>query len=388
MNQVCRSVVVMMFGLPLAVAVASGDEVDELLAVIAKAGPQGTGSVEARRASEQLADEGVEILPRVLDAIDTPNIVAANWYRTVYERIVAEEAAKQRPEFPVRVLQIYAADSNREGRARRLVLRLLDELTPGYRDELLPELLADDEFRNDAVAFVLARGDQVKAAGDEKAAQQDYRKAFFNARDAGQVTRAAERLKSVGVEVDIIEHMGFVTRWYLLGPFDAPERSGFDLQFPPEQTVDLSASYAGKGDQKIEWKLFETDDRLGQLNLIQAIAAVKEAVGYAYTELESPRDQDVELRCGADDNLLVWLNGEQILARRQWLNGTRLDRFSAPASLKKGTNRVLVKICQGPQHKNPAVPNNWSLQLRFCDATGAAVGLRSALSDEVTANER
>jgi len=31
---------------------------------------------------------------------------------------------------------------------------------------------------------------------------------------------------------------------------------------------------------------------------------------------------------------------------------------------------VLVKICQGPQHVDPAVSNNWSFQLRLCRADG------------------
>ena len=74
--------------------------------------------------------------------------------------------------------------------------------------------------------------------------------------------------------------------------------------------------------------------------------------------------------------MTVWVNDRQVFARNQWLNGTRLDRFSAPCSLQAGTNRILIKICQGPQHKNPAVPNNWSFQIRFCDATGLNVGLK------------
>ena len=49
------------------------------------------------------------------------------------------------------------------------------------------------------------------------------------------------------------------------------------------------------------------------------------------------------------------------LGRDQWLNGTRLDRFVTPVRRAAGMNRLLVKICQGPQHKDPEVPNNWSL---------------------------
>ena len=53
-----RSCCVFILGLQLALAAASvsGDEVDDLLAVIARAGPQGAGSVESRQASKQLAD--------------------------------------------------------------------------------------------------------------------------------------------------------------------------------------------------------------------------------------------------------------------------------------------------------------------------------------------
>ena len=363
------------------------DELDELIAAVAKAGPQGAGSAEAKDASMHLAKHGVEILPRLLRGMDTPNVVAANWYRAAYEAIIAKEAAKPEPAFPVRFLQEYARDSKRQGRPRRLVFGLLDELTPDYRDSILPTLIDDPEFRTDAVAFVLKQGDGAQAKGDSESAIAKFQAAFRHARDVGQVTAAADRLRAIGVDVNIIQHMGFVTRWYLLGPFDAPGRSGFDERFAPEQAVDLTASYQGKGDAKIRWKLFQTGDRLGQVNLVQAIAPVKEAVGYAYAELNCPRDQDVQLRCGADDNLSVWLNGEKIFARRQWLNGTRLDRFTAPASLKKGKNQILVKICQGPQHKNPAVPNNWSVQLRFCDETGSAAVFDSALPDAVQSNE-
>lgn len=364
------------------VSTIRADEVDELVAVVAKSNRQGVGSVAARQASTQLSERGVEILPQLLRAMDTENIVAANWYRTAYETIVAREAAKAEPHFPVKFLQEYARDPEREGRPRRLVFQLLDDLTPDYRHSILSRLVDDPEFRTDAVAFVLKQGDQAKANGDEKAATLSFQAAFEHARDVRQITSAADRLKAIGVDVNIIDHMGFVTRWYLLGPFNAPERSGFDESFPPEKAVDLAASYAGKDGKEIEWQLFQTEDRLGQINLAQAIAPVKEAVGYAYTELNCPRDQAVQVRCGADDNLSVWLNGEQILARRQWLNGTRLDRFTAPASLKKGTNKVLVKICQGPQHKNPAVPNNWSVQLRFCDDTGRAADFESTLPEK------
>ena len=354
-------------------------DIDALLEIVAQAGPQGANSSAARAASEELAQHGIKILPQLLIAMDVPNIVAANWYRTVYEQIISRELQKSQPNFPVALLQQITRDSSRQGRTRRLVVRLVEELTPGYHRSILPTLLDDPEFRTEAVDFVLDRGDKALENGDTQSAKVEFQAALQHARDAGQVTGAADRLQSLGIEIDIVKRMGFVTRWYLVGPFDAPGKSGFDRSFSPEQSVDLAASYVGVDGSEIEWNLFATQDRLGQVNLVQAIAPATEAVGYAYAELDLPQEQEVQLRCGADDNLSVWLNGEKILARRQWLNGSRLDRFAAPATFQKGRNRVLVKICQGPQHQNPAVANHWSMQVRFCDETGAGVNFESAL---------
>ena len=67
-----------------------------------------------------------------------------------------------------------------------------------------------------------------------------------------------------------------------------------------------------------------------------------------------------------------------MFSREQWLNGSRFDRFVTLVKLARGTNRVLVKICQGPQHVDPQVSNNWTFQLRFCDAQGGGVEFRTA----------
>ena len=47
-----------------------------------------------------LAKHGVEILPQLLVAMDATNPVAANWYRTVYEEIVARELSRDGTNWP------------------------------------------------------------------------------------------------------------------------------------------------------------------------------------------------------------------------------------------------------------------------------------------------
>lgn len=358
---------------------AIADEVENQLEIIAKAGPNGRGSAAARRAAEELKKQGGEILPRLLAAMDTPNIVAANWYRSVFETIVEREQKSADAKLPIDEFKRFIEDPKRAGRLRRRLLALLDRIEPQYRQQALRGFLDDPEFREDAVDAELARGQAAIKQKRPDEAIAAFRAAFRHGRNSRQIIRAADRLKALGENVSIIKHMGFVTDWYLLGPFDAPGKTGFTTRFPPESKVDLRAEYRGKDSRTLKWKRHDTEDRLGQVNLNRAVAAVKDAVGYGYTELHSPKAQAAELRCGADDNITVWLNGKKVFSRLQWLNGTRLDRFTAKVKLKAGKNRLLVKVCQGPQHKNPAVPNNWSMQLRFCTPDGKGVDFTSML---------
>ena len=351
------------------------EKVTEALQTIDQAGPQGRGSKAASQAADRLLQEGIEILPQLFEHMNTDNLVAANWCRYVYQQIVTRELAKPKPQIPADFLRRYILESKHQGRTRRLAWDLLDHVDPQFRQQQLPRLLDDPEFRSEAVQRVLQKADQSRQADKSEAAIKQYRLAFQHARESSQIIKAADQLEQLKVKVNIIEQMGFLNRWYLLGPFDAPQFSGFAQAFPPENKVDLSATYAGQ-DGTIRWQPYQNSDRLGQTNLVQVIGPVKEAVGYAYTEVHSPRNQKVELRCGADDNMTVWINGKRAFSRGQWLNGTRLDRFSAPCEFRQGTNRILIKICQGPQHKNPAVPNNWSFQIRFCDSTGLNIGLK------------
>jgi hypothetical protein len=358
---------------------ATNEDVAARLAVIAKVGPQGAGSAAVRAARDELAKRGVEILPQLLSAMDTSNVVAANWYRSIYEEIVERGLTDKETVWPIKFLKEYVSDVRKSGRPRKLVLALFDQLEPAYRTQWLPTRLDDPDFRSDAVALALAAGDQALRDKDNERAKVEFRKAFEHAGDSGQVTQAAQKLKALGEPADVFAHLGLITNWWLVGPFDAPEKTGFATAFEPESKVDLQAVYAGQGGKEIRWIKHRASDALGQIDLNAALGATREAVGYAYAEIEVVREQTAHLRCGADDNCSVWLNARKVFAREQWLNGTRFDRFITPVTLAAGRNTLLVKVCQGPQHKDPEVPNNWSLQLRLCNEQGRGIEFHSVV---------
>ena len=145
-----------------------------------------------------------------------------------------------------------------------------------------------------------------------------------------------------------------INRWWIVGPFDAPDDDRLQMVLPPEQNVDLDATYQGKGNKSIGWRRVERDI-IGEADLSDEFYIEfhkvfdeyqQNAVAYALTWLHAPREMDVVLAVGSDDGNVVWLNGEEVFRHdvgRPYLS--REDRMTV--RLHKGANELLVKISQG-----------------------------------------
>ena len=85
------------------VCVAAADDA-QLLQTIAQVGPGGRGSADARVATTLLAERDLSIMAPLLEAMDTDNPVAANWYRTIFEHIVQRELKNNAASWPKSML--------------------------------------------------------------------------------------------------------------------------------------------------------------------------------------------------------------------------------------------------------------------------------------------
>ncbi len=128
--------------------------------------------------------------------------------------------------------------------------------------------------------------------------------------------------------------------WLVSGPYPlAPnERHDFGPEFPPERDRGGGwgpvppGSYAGDG-------FFDLRKVLGKDSW---------AAGYARTWLFSERRTRARLLLGADDTVVVWLNGKLAL-KRAGKHGHRQahqNRWSADVELSEGLNEVLLKVVQ------------------------------------------
>jgi hypothetical protein len=138
----------------------------------------------------------------------------------------------------------------------------------------------------------------------------------------------------------------FDGKWYAIGPFDNAGGKGFDTVYPPETEIALDKSYSGKDKLTVRWK--EVPGlRPGVFFDIKSIMPRdSHAVVYFYHEFETPHASELQVGFGSDDTITVWFNGQRLISRNVQ-RGVAEDQEVETLVTKPGTNRLLVKICQG-----------------------------------------
>ena len=157
------------------------------------------------------------------------------------------------------------------------------------------------------------------------------------------------------VGASVVPTSPFLKDWYVIGPFDNANHSGFDKVFPPEQRIDLAATYDGLGDQKVGWKPVQVEE-------IADLASVCEGgdwrIAYALTYVWAPERMETAAIFCKDDGAKIWVNGSVIFNENSWSHCFP-DTYTAPLVLEKGWNTLLIKVAN---HGGA-----WAFGLRLCD---------------------
>jgi tetratricopeptide (TPR) repeat protein/transglutaminase-like putative cysteine protease len=155
-------------------------------------------------------------------------------------------------------------------------------------------------------------------------------------RARGRTVRAAEVQRS----------LGFIGDFYVVGGFENEGKSGCDTDFGPEAaSVDMSATFAGAKGREVSWRRLAVSPTEGYVDLAAAVRPNREAVAYALTWLDAPAETQVALGVGTSGGFRLWVNG-QPAAKEDRYNLPRPDQTRVAVKLRKGLNRVLLKVCQ------------------------------------------
>ena len=350
---------------------AMADQLQNDIAAVQAVGPQGAGHREAVDALRRLSRVSADSLPQLLEAMDTASPLADNWLRGAIET-AADRALRNGDRLPVEKLEAFVIDTRHDPGARHLAFELVRRVDPSVESRLIPRMLNDPgvEFRRAAVARLIAEGQRLLDAEKASAARDVFLKALSGAVHKDQVDLLATRLEKLGQPVDIARHLGFIVRWHLCGPFDNTGKRGYDVAYPPEQGIDLAASYEGKSGP-VRWIEHTTTDAYGMVDLNKALGKDLGVVGYATTVFVASEPATVEFRLGTPNAYKLWLNGKLIGQREVYHAGQAIDQYVDQGRLRRGENRIVLKICQNEQTESWA--QMWEFQLRVCDAAGTAV---------------
>lgn len=157
--------------------------------------------------------------------------------------------------------------------------------------------------------------------------------------------------------------IGTVPTFAITGPFENISESGFAKDFGVLAGAKASSRFTNKNGVEVKWfpgKVL----RKGTLNFGQHFSTAN-AVFYAQSFVDSPKDQAVTLRLGVGGSAKVWVNDELVFAEREE-RSTNYDAYVFPAKLLKGNNRVLIQV--GKTNRTSA-----SFALRVTEAAGKVV---------------
>ncbi|MFZ2656925.1 MAG: hypothetical protein WAX69_18470 [Victivallales bacterium] len=144
-------------------------------------------------------------------------------------------------------------------------------------------------------------------------------------------------------------------KWQAIGLFDKKaglddwknDMKSMDIVFPPEEKVDLSASYTGMDGKQVSWKAIDLGkDKILQLQkLFPYDVSQGNGVAYLATWIRSPStNSNHSLSYSMDWYGKAWLNGELILPKIQ---GPWKNYVTQKIQLREGWNCLLVKTSTG-----------------------------------------
>ncbi len=143
---------------------------------------------------------------------------------------------------------------------------------------------------------------------------------------------------------DIVKDLGFVQDWYVVGAFDNEGKGGCDTDFGPEAAPDLKTSYPAKG-HEVGWRKLVAKAADGSVDLSVPLRPSTEVVGYALTWLQASAETKASLSLGTSGGFRLFVNGVKVATSDRY-NQPRPDQQRVQVNLRKGFNRVLLKVCQ------------------------------------------
>jgi putative membrane-bound dehydrogenase-like protein len=127
-----------------------------------------------------------------------------------------------------------------------------------------------------------------------------------------------------------------IREWQIIGGWskeeDGPPKLDFAAAPKLDQPIELKK-------RTVRWQRVVTPDKDGRVNLDSRLEPKGDVWAVAYAAVESASDQEATWVLGSDDQAILYVNGERLLAT-EGNRGWGADQNHGPVKLRKGTNHV------------------------------------------------
>lgn len=252
----------------------------------------------------------------------------------------------------------FASEVSKLGRQARSAIPLLrlmrnwDEATPAHTTALLEKLTRDRKLPPDRRIYARV-----------------------------MLAEAREQLGLSAPNPHVLDELGFIREFRVIGPFDNEGKAGFDQETPPEtarmQVPDLSVSVPGR-ERPVAWRTYPDVTRFGYVSFDSVFRPNENVCGLAETLVKSDRARALSLWLGGGGAIKAYWNGEPVF-RDDAYRGPDPDRSVVMVGAHAGWNRLLVKVC--------VTDGAWGFYARLGDDKGdIATGLTFDVGAENAAN--
>jgi hypothetical protein len=155
-----------------------------------------------------------------------------------------------------------------------------------------------------------------------------------------QSSRTSWEIRQKKCQRDFIQH------WHVLGPFPSamPSRVSLDQPTPLDESqtaIQLHGTFPVNG-RVLTWRPASASAK-GHVDLAAVLGHAEWCIGYAFCEFNSARSRQALLRCGSDDGIRIWINGQQVHSREVG-RAYRAGNDEVAITLRQGPNSILVKV--------------------------------------------
>ncbi|MCK5857553.1 MAG: hypothetical protein KAG64_08685 [Bacteroidales bacterium] len=136
--------------------------------------------------------------------------------------------------------------------------------------------------------------------------------------------------------------IGAIINWQLAANFENVSGSGFNKNYDPITHPENDYEFINRNGAPVKW--FEmTRYRPGRWIRPGYHVYTGNSVVYAQSFINSPKDQEVQIRLGVSGSVKVWTNDNLLFTEEEERNNG-IDSYIFTAKLKKGYNRILIQL--------------------------------------------